>query len=65
MILLPQGNCIKDIQTSALYVNGRPSMVTLDYFIDINVAKEDLKKKPAHVVSKKKLEFDPEQPLMK
>ncbi|XP_022081501.1 glycine N-methyltransferase-like [Acanthaster planci] len=31
-----KGNCIKDIQTSVLYVNGRPSMVTLDYFITVN-----------------------------
>ncbi|XP_041469173.1 glycine N-methyltransferase-like [Lytechinus variegatus] len=57
------GNCIKDIQTSTLYVNGRPSMVTLDYFIDINVAKEDIKKKGQ--LSKKKLEFEPVQPIMK
>ncbi|XP_022095384.1 glycine N-methyltransferase-like [Acanthaster planci] len=30
------GSCINDIQTSVLYVNGRPSMVTLDYFISID-----------------------------
>ncbi|XP_071802665.1 glycine N-methyltransferase-like [Asterias amurensis] len=30
------GNCIKDLQTSVLYVNGRPSMVTLDYFISVD-----------------------------
>lgn len=58
------GNCIKDIQTSTLYVNGRPSMVTLDYFIDINVAKEDLKNK-GHSVSKKKLDIDASNPIMK
>lgn len=35
-----QGNCIKDIQTSSLFVNGRPSMVTLDYFIDVTAAQK-------------------------
>ena len=34
--LTQQGNCIKDLQTSVLYVNGRPSMVTLDYFISVD-----------------------------
>ncbi|XP_011677032.2 glycine N-methyltransferase [Strongylocentrotus purpuratus] len=58
------GNCIKDIQTSTLYINGRPSMVTLDYFIDINVAKEDIIKKGINM-PKKKLEFEPVQPIMK
>lgn len=35
-----KGNCIKDIQTSTLFVNGRPSMVTLDYFIDVTAARK-------------------------
>ncbi|XP_033110558.1 glycine N-methyltransferase-like [Anneissia japonica] len=35
-----QGNCVNDIQTSVLYVNGKSTMVTLDYFIDIDKAQE-------------------------
>ncbi|XP_071963127.1 glycine N-methyltransferase-like [Antedon mediterranea] len=35
-----QGNCVNDIQTSVLYVNGKSSMVTLDYYIDIEKAQE-------------------------
>lgn len=37
-----KGNCIKDIETSTLYKNGRPSMVTLDYIIDIGMAKKEI-----------------------
>ncbi|XP_071493911.1 glycine N-methyltransferase-like [Diadema antillarum] len=60
-----QGNCIKDIQTSTLYVNGRPSMVTLDYFINMVQAKEDVDKKGALNIRRKKLDIDSKNPIMK
>ncbi|XP_072024506.1 glycine N-methyltransferase-like [Amphiura filiformis] len=37
-----KGNCITDIETSTLFKNGRPSMVTLDYIIDIGLAKKEM-----------------------
>ncbi|KAG7177391.1 glycine N-methyltransferase-like [Homarus americanus] len=32
---------IQDIKTSVLYVNGKPSLVTLDYLMDVKIASRD------------------------
>ncbi|KAK3740062.1 hypothetical protein QZH41_011405, partial [Actinostola sp. cb2023] len=46
--------CIEDIKTSLLYVDGNPTMLTLDYTIDPSKAGEDFTEDGEPMVKKKK-----------
>ena len=53
-----QSECIESIKTSVLYVDGKESMITLDYIVDPSKASDDFKEEGEEPAAKKKKTSD-------
>ena len=49
-----QSDCIENIKTSVLYVDGKESMITLDYTVDPSKASDDFMEEGEETVTKKR-----------
>ena len=56
--VLLQSDCIEGIKTSVLYVDGRESMITLDYTVDPSKASEDFMEEGEEPKAKKRKSTD-------
>lgn len=54
LLHLCQSDCIENIKTSVLYVDSKPTMLTLDYTVDPSLASADFKEEGEKEPAQKK-----------